>query len=165
MQQLIPKQRTPPNPTRSDHTSALHLNITLVLQHHVRDDTLPKSKQGIVLGALGVEGRSAVARDALAVLRPVGEGVAHRAVAVEGEQEDLLGRRGRSLAWEVVRIGFEGCVLKGGKLVLGNRGIGKDWGKGTEMHGRLVGRVESQLVDDEGGDFGAEGGQGREGGD
>lgn len=33
------------------------------------------------------------------------------------------------------------------------------------MHGRLVGRVEGQLVDDEGNDFGAESGQGREGGD
>ena len=37
-------------------------------------------------------------------------------------------------------------------------------GGGTEMHSRLVGRVEGQLVDDEGDDFGAEGGQGREGG-
>ena len=41
---------------------------------------------------------------------------------------------------------------------MGNERAGRDGGRGTEMHGRLVGRVEGQLVDDEGDNFGAEGG-------
>ncbi len=94
----------------------------------MRDDVLPKGEQGVVLGALGVEGRGAVARDALAVLGPVGDGVADLAVAGGGEGEDLLGWRGRSVVGEVVSVGFEGCVWKRrvGVLALGDEETGRD---------------------------------------
>jgi hypothetical protein len=92
MQQLIPKQDPLPNPTRTHTptTTTLFLHILRILQHDLRDDTLPELEQRVVLGALGVQGAGAVARHALAVLGPVGEGVADGTFAVEGVGEDLL---------------------------------------------------------------------------
>ena len=72
---------------------------------------------------------------------------------------------------------YEGSVSRVVSEVVGMAGVsslgkrdrraGKKEGGGrsTEMHGRVVVIIERQLLDDERDDFGAEGGQGREGRD
>lgn len=90
MQQLIPEQDAAANPVRTlSHYRTIDLDVVCILQHHMRDDARPKAQEGVVLGALGVYGRRAVDRDALAAFGPFGERVAHCAVAVKGQVQDL----------------------------------------------------------------------------
>lgn len=69
--------------------------------------------------------------------------------------------RGRFLA-SCLRCGYGGLVFRKRDRRAGKKEEGE---RSTEMHGRIVVLIEGQLVDDERDDFGAEGGQGREGGD
>lgn len=90
MQQLVPEQDAAANPVHTlSHHRTIDLDVVRILQHHMRDDAWPEAQQGVVLGALGVHCQRAVDRDALAALGPVGECVAHCAVAVKGQVQDL----------------------------------------------------------------------------